>query len=408
MRLLRMTTVPASYSAQLYEKHPDLAHLSVTEQIATVFADHFAQGDSYSDALSKRGYECHEAIVNIEPVLRLWAGRAWRTAPLRQHAQRFALSVVQQVRPEILWLNDFTLFDKSWIEAAREASPKRMLVYSWCAVEPRALAELSGPDCILTSSLHLARRFRTSGLRVAVVPFAFDPRVLSRLSSIGRAKEGLSFVGTVRRIDGFHATRARIIEAVADALPISVYSSSKAANAFRRTASRAASGLCSAGRAIGFELREQHRGPLLDKVLRLAGEHQFADNHPVWRSVRPPVFGVEMFQVIADSLVTLNVHAECAGEMTGNIRLFEATGVGTCLLTDARDNITEFFEPNTEIVTFSSPAECVERAKWLLDNPRDALRIGKVGQAKTLSDHTYDHRAEIFDSLFRSDSALQW
>jgi spore maturation protein CgeB len=50
-----------------------------------------------------------------------------------------------------------------------------------------------------------------------------------------------------------------------------------------------------------------------------------------------------MYQALRRSLITL-------GREAGNARLFEATGVGTFLLTDFKDNLQTSFEPSREVV----------------------------------------------------------
>ena len=46
-----------------------------------------------------------------------------------------------------------------------------------------------------------------------------------------------------------------------------------------------------------------------------------------------------MYQALRRSLITLNSHIDMVGREAGNARLFEATGVGTFLLTDFKDNL---------------------------------------------------------------------
>jgi len=84
------------------------------------------------------------------------------------------------------------------------------------------------------------------------------------------------------------------------------------------------------------------------------------------------------------------------------MRLFEATGVGSCLVTDWRKNIRELFEPDREVVTYRSPEECVEKATWLLDHPRERLEIARAGQARALKDHTFVPRGAQLDAIVRS------
>ena len=75
------------------------------------------------------------------------------------------------------------------------------------------------------------------------------------------------------------------------------------------------------------------------------------------------------------------------------MRLFEATGVGTCLLTDWKQNLSEIFAPDLEVTTYKTAEECVDKVKWLLDHPKERKAIAEAGQARTLKEHTFEQRA---------------
>src|ERR1043166_4762805 len=76
------------------------------------------------------------------------------------------------------------------------------------------------------------------------------------------------------------------------------------------------------------------------------------DMHAVGKKNQGPLFGLEMYQVLFDSLITFNSHGDNSPKKAANMRLYEATGVGTCLLTDWKENLNEFFEPDVEVVTY--------------------------------------------------------
>jgi spore maturation protein CgeB len=76
--------------------------------------------------------------------------------------------------------------------------------------------------------------------------------------------------------------------------------------------------------------------------------------------------------------------------------------VGTCLVTEWRKNLSEFFEPDKEVVTYRSPEECLEKIKWLLEHPEECQAIAKSGQARTLKDHTFSQRAVQLDGIIKS------
>jgi spore maturation protein CgeB len=84
------------------------------------------------------------------------------------------------------------------------------------------------------------------------------------------------------------------------------------------------------------------------------------------------------------------------------MRLFEATGAGACLITDRKENLGTLFVPDGEVVAYTSPEDCIEKVLWLLDHPEERNRIAKAGQARTLREHTFIHRAEEFDDLVAS------
>ena len=82
--------------------------------------------------------------------------------------------------------------------------------------------------------------------------------------------------------------------------------------------------------------------------------------------------------------------------------MFEATGVGACLLTDYKEENVDLFAPDEEIVVYRTYDELVEKARWLLDNPDKAREIAAAGQKRTLATHTYKQKAEILNGYLLS------
>ena len=126
---------------------------------------------------------------------------------------------------------------------------------------------------------------------------------------------------------------------------------------------------------------------------------EFWDVFTIGRRAKEPVFGMDMYQLLADSKMTFNSHIDSAGNKAANMRLFEATGVGTCLVTDYKDNLSDFFDINNEVVTYKSIPECIDKVKNLLRDEPLRKKFAAAGQSKTLSTHTYQNRVEQF-SIF--------
>jgi spore maturation protein CgeB len=75
-----------------------------------------------------------------------------------------------------------------------------------------------------------------------------------------------------------------------------------------------------------------------------------------------------------------------------NPRAFEIPACSGFQLSDARDDIAEFFEPGLEIELFSSVGELRDKIKYYSGNPEKALAVAKAGFTRTRRDHTYYRR----------------
>ena len=76
------------------------------------------------------------------------------------------------------------------------------------------------------------------------------------------------------------------------------------------------------------------------------------------------------------------MHTNEANNESGNIRMFEVTGVGSCLITNDSANIKDLFIPDQEILTYKSYDEFLSKYKEIINNEnlQKILRIN--GQNK--------------------------
>jgi spore maturation protein CgeB len=100
-----------------------------------------------------------------------------------------------------------------------------------------------------------------------------------------------------------------------------------------------------------------------------------------------------MYQALRRSKITLNSHIDMAGREAGNMRLFEATGVGAFLLTDFKDNLHTLFAPDREVAVWRSVEDCMAAIGRALGDADRRATIAAAGQARTMAQHTYCHRA---------------
>ena len=122
---------------------------------------------------------------------------------------------------------------------------------------------------------------------------------------------------------------------------------------------------------------------------------------------KPAIFGLAMYQKLHESKVTLNTHIDLSSQYASNMRLYEATGVGTCLITDWKKNLHELFELEREVVTYKCADEVIEKFKYLIENYPKMESIAKAGQRKTLNYHNFEERAlQLYQIIKKQDLGL--
>jgi spore maturation protein CgeB len=81
-------------------------------------------------------------------------------------------------------------------------------------------------------------------------------------------------------------------------------------------------------------------------------------------------------------------------------RTFEVPGAGGFLLTEAAPGLERYFKVGSEIATFASPAELVEKVRYYLGRPDERDAIAHAGHLRVATEHTYTQRfSEILEKL---------
>jgi spore maturation protein CgeB len=101
-------------------------------------------------------------------------------------------------------------------------------------------------------------------------------------------------------------------------------------------------------------------------------------------------------------LAVLNVARDSMADIgfSPATRVFEAAGAAACLITDAWEGIEMFLKPDAEVLVARDGQDVADHVATL--TPERARDIGKAALARILAEHTYAHRGEQVDALWRS------
>jgi spore maturation protein CgeB len=370
VRVLILNTDYEAFLDDLYRDNPELADRSYAEQMAVRNDSLFGAADFYSAGLKANGAEATDIHLNNRPMQLRWAAEhGLRISPTdTKQPQSFSAKLGRLLRRQNLtpqlaampdWMRSVMI---AQIEAFRpdvilnqvmhfvNAESLRLLVGKRCLLVGQIAAPWHEPeddhnyDLVVTSLPNYVARFEQRGIRTFYNRLAFAPGILEDATILDRDL-AVTFVGT---LSSHHTDRIRLLEFLAARTELNIW-------------------------GMGIE--------------------EVSDTSPIRACYRGQAWGREMFSIFRRSQIVINQHIGIAGGFANNMRLYEATGCGAALVTDRRINLHELFEIGSEVVDYAGPVECLAQIEELLGHPDRCADIGRNGQARTCSEHTYIQRA---------------
>jgi len=405
MRLLRITTHYPTYLSQFYTKNPDLKDKSFSIQHQKLIEDCFGWSDFWTHLMKPLGYQGADYIANGEALQKAWAKENNIKFREKNWFEDILTTQVKDFSPDILFVDDYVSFTNKFITYLREECPSIKLILGWCGAPYQDSSIFNSYDIILSNIPEFVKGFREQGHKSEYIKHAFEPRILSKINTDSPKTVDFSFLGSIVKGQSYHLEREKLIKQLVQKTNLQIWSDlSSSRNKIKQLPFH----------QILYDISQLGHlfptvSPLISKIPKIRHYFKLQQRPSLDDYINPiiisnshlPVYGISMFQQLSNSKVTFNNHINVSSESASNMRLFEATGVGTCLLTDWKENLSELFEIDREVVTYKSVDECIEKAKWLLEHPQERELIAKAGQARTLKDHTFAQRAIQLDEIIR-------
>jgi spore maturation protein CgeB len=363
MKILIVDTYYPAFLDATYKSSIMGGVISYQKQLDQLLDQSFGTADFYSRHLNALGCEACDLIVNCAPLQSAWSQeqgshfrhlffsippRAYRAPLLGQLLARLprlldvAIDQIRAFQPDVLYCQDLHLFPPKVLASLR---PFTKLIVGQIASPLPPHEFVVGYDLITTSFPHFVPRIRQKGVASEYFRIGFDTSILSKLGAVAKDVD-VSFVGGISK---HHGKAVPTLEYLAANTPIEFF------------------GYGADSLDASSPIRSRHHGE---------------------------VWGLNMYRTLARSKITINRHIDVAENNANNMRLFEATGVGSLLLTDRKDNLGELFEIGKEVVAYSSQEEAVDLINYYLAHPEEAQNIAAAGQARTLKEHTYALRMQ--------------
>ena len=386
MRILVLNADYPKFLRALYLENPHLAAASYEAQMTVRNDSLFGVADYYSRNFRAHGYEAAEIHVNNR-----WMQYAWMREhgldlaapeppqtqpapgkPIRQRMKAllrpllgplvrrmggpYAMPAwesevmaaqITQFRPDVILNQEMAHIDNATIK--RVTPPGCVVIGQIASPLPHDIS-FDAYDMVISSLPNLVGWFQSHGIEAAVNRLAFEPTILEKMGPPPSRDVDVSFVGS---LSGAHTGRIRFLEQVCRNVPLKVWGN---------------------------------------------GIESLPSTSPLHACYQGEAWGRDMYNVLRRSRITLNNHLDLAGKWANNLRLYEATGMGTMLLTDAKRNLADIFQPGDEVVTYDNADDCIAQIRrYMADEPARAA-IAAAGQRKAIEAQNYAGRtAEIIE-----------
>lgn len=302
----------------------------------------FGTADFYSRNLNLHGLDVIDVIANHLRLQTIWMAEKNKEY---NTPQRTVLHQIEYYKPDVLFCQDLSFFPADYLKAIKNQGVR---LFAQCSCPMPAEENVRQFEVIFTSFPHYVDKFKQLGVRGVYNKLAFDPIVLERLMKRGMTdfvpEYDISFIGGVGwPSHWFYGMK--VLESVAYTF--------KNSNFWGYGYDKLPDGMV---------VKNQHRGE---------------------------AWGLDMYRILTKSKIVINRHGEVAQGYTNNMRTFEATGCGALLMTEASKNLESFFDPGTEVFSYTSIDDLLKKIDYLLKNEGLRAKIAAAGQSRTHDDHTY-------------------
>ena len=338
----------------------------------------FGTGSSYVNAFRSLGWKADLLIPNSYHLQNRWSEQnlgkglispGWeamqimsRVPILREMARwiPYYYSVVEQqikeLSPDLIVVQDLNAFPPKMVKRLSQYARK---IIGEIASPPPPKSFFSPYDRIVSALPSLVRDIEATGCPSSYLPLAFDERN-ARFTPYCDRDIDVAFVGSFGR---HQPETAKLLRQIGESVPgLQVY------------------GNLTSQQAKEYGLSDFHYGE---------------------------AWGQEMFKILARSKIAINRHGTIAGNYAVNMRMYEATGCGSLLITEKSTNLDQLFDDGSEVVTYKSSAEALEKIRYFLSEPEELEKIAKRGQQRTIKDHNYVKRVASLVRCFEDDSSCQ-
>jgi hypothetical protein len=378
IKFLQVFPFYQSYLNGFYSNNLNVIDLDYKKNQDALMSDCFGTADFWVENLNKLGnYEANAVVFNDKVLQLKWA----KEHQIKYNENNWVLEILEaqinELKPEVVFWNDCMFPNVNYFEDFKKKFPFVKLLIGWDGVALNNLKIFKNFDIVLTCAQWIVDFYNSHRVKSYYVPFGFEEGILQKLNLANFKKTiyEISFCGSLNK--GPHLNRyLTLLSLIKDGLPLKIFTDSV------------------------FETNIYNIN-FFKKLLKLQ-HFEILDDRLMMRNFKPPVYGLEMYNVLKNSKLSINIHIDKAKNEAANMRLFEITGVGSCMVTDWKENLSSLFIEDEEVVVFKTIEEAKDKISNLLRDDTLRKKIALAGQTRTLKDYKFINKVIWLDKTIQS------
>lgn len=327
----------------------------------------FSRGQEFSFYFYfKKHFEVDLVYFNFDFLQDLWIKKYNKKNILNKY--EILELQIENFKPEIIYLQNIYYFDNKFFNSLKKKFPfiKKIIVWICSPITQETENIIFRSDLVLTCNKKYLNQLRLINKKTLKINHAIDKRNVFNLQ--GDRKKNIIFPGSVFFKKNYHQNRLNLLyELKSELRDIDIFGNLS----FHKT---------------------------FENIFRIKDLFKF---FYLKKNSLKALFGIDYFMNLSNYKICINTHLD-NDEFSGNMRLFEGTGLGCCLITNYNKDINQLFEEDKEIITYKNKFEAVEKIKWLLNNENKLIEISTKGQLKTLNYYNYEISTQkIYENLYK-------
>jgi hypothetical protein len=402
VRIAFLSSIYPAHAEKIYRENPSLKNNSSEEQMEFIRWHALSSYTRWNEYLTKRGFNVLEFHHNLPHVELKWAEENQFCPAKENEIFQIGIEKIKRFNPDLIYCSSPLFYQKShFLRELMTLLPQKPKLVAWYGANCGNERIFRNFDLTLSNSKHLVNELYKKEISSDLLQHSFEPAILDKIKIPERRINKLGFFGNLDSYTSDFKERNKLLLKISDAGNfLQVHGTIYTPKPLERLKYSAIKGRHNFSRMIANYL-----------PLGIFKKWSQIDNLPPspWplektfcQKVKPPLFGQEMLQTLSNYQIAFNFHNKHTGNNACNMRLFEATGVGCCLLTDHNSDICSIFEPGVEVITYKTPTEAIDKAKYLINNTSTAQKIAKAGQHKTLLEHTTEKQVDHLISYLKN------